>query len=330
VCFIERSVPDTAPLVKPEWHTLLFTWLSPNTDIVIPRDFQQWLSRWSPKLEDLDEAALERIDKRLRQSVTGTLLARTTQSRRVGVVKRCLDVAVRRRVLSSNDWPKPPDKGEQSRKSSRAKRPQDDEVPSVGELREILAAIPSHQASSTMYQVLSAVCAYGGLRPGEAVALRTKDLKLPKKGWGSITVNRSWNGTGRAWGNEEEDIAEPKTIRSLREVPIPPILVEHLSEWIKQQDIKNGPLFATRGGQRPSQSNWNRSLKRACASSGHQTLSPYDLRRTCASHLVDANVMIAEAAARLGHSPEVLIGIYTKRVSGGVERTNQLLNEIYV
>jgi predicted amino acid racemase len=39
--------------------------------------------------------------------------------------------------------------------------------------------------------------------------------------------------------------------------------------------------------------------------------------------------MIAEAAARLGHSPEVLLSIYTKRVSDGVERSNRLLDTVY-
>jgi len=39
--------------------------------------------------------------------------------------------------------------------------------------------------------------------------------------------------------------------------------------------------------------------------------------------------MIAEAAARLGHSPEVLLSIYTKRVGDGVQRSNHLLDVIY-
>jgi hypothetical protein len=39
--------------------------------------------------------------------------------------------------------------------------------------------------------------------------------------------------------------------------------------------------------------------------------------------------MIAEAAARLGHSPEVLLSIYTKRVSDGVQRSNYLLDVAY-
>jgi integrase len=328
VYFIERSVPDNAPQVTPKWHHDLPKWLTPGTSVSLPRDFQQWLSRWSPKLEDLDEAALARIDKRLRQNIDGEPLARTTQARRVNVVKRCLEVAVRKRVMSVCEWPKS-DHGERSRKSSWAKSSVTDDVPSVAELHAIIAAIPSHQPSSKMYQTLSAVSGYAGLRPGEAVALEVQDLELPAKGWGQISVRRSWNGTGRAWGTESEDLARPKTQRSLREVPIPPVLVKHLRDWITQQDISSGPLFVTRAGTRPTQSNWNRALKRACESVGATPLPPYGLRRTCASHLVDANVMIAEAAARLGHSPEVLLSIYTKRVGDGVQRSNHLLDVVY-
>jgi integrase len=180
-----------------------------------------------------------------------------------------------------------------------------------------------------MYQTLSAIAGFGGLRPGEAVALHLEDLDLPQRGWGRISVKRSWNGVGRAWGTENEDIGEPKTKRSLREVPIPPVLVGYLRDWISQEEITSGPLFVTGSGTRPTQSNWNRALKNACRRADLAPLPPYGLRRTCASHLVDANVMIAEAAARLGHSPEVLISIYTKRVSDGVERSNRLLDQVY-
>lgn len=328
VYFIERSVPDNAPQVLPKWHSDLPKWLTPGKSAPLTRDLQQWLSRWSPKLEDLDEAALDRIDKRLRQNINGEPLARTTQSRRVNVVKRCLNVAVRKKVMSVCEWPQS-DHGEKSRKSSWKKASMADDVPSVAELYALIASIPSHQPSSTMYQTLSAVSGYAGLRPGEAVALEVEDLDLPDIGWGQITVRRSWNGTGRAWGTEAEDLAEPKTMRSLREVPIPPVLVSHLREWITKQSISSGPLFVTRAGTRPTQSNWNRSLRRACEIVGIPPLPPYGLRRACASHLVDANVMIAEAAARLGHSPEVLLSIYTKRVSDGVQRSNDLLDIVY-
>lgn len=329
VYFIERSVSDKAPPVTSQWHKVLPEWLTPGKSELLTRDLQQWLSRWSPKVEDLDEAALERIDKRLRQNINGELLARTTQSRRVNVVKRCLDVAVRKKVMSVCEWPKS-DHGQSARKSSWAKSSVTDNVPSVAELHAIIAAIPSDRPSPMMYRTLCAVAGYGGLRPGEVVALRVEDLVLPETGWGQISVKRSWNGTGRTWGTEAEDLAEPKTKRSLREVPIPPVLVSHLREWITHQDLTSGSLFVTRAGTRPTQSNWNRALKRACESVGVMPLPPYGLRRTCASHLVDANVMIAEAAARLGHSPEVLLSIYTKRVSDGVERSNQLLDAVYI
>jgi integrase len=153
-------------------------------------------------------------------------------------------------------------------------------------------------------------------------------LSLPRSGWGYIEVRRSWNGTGANWGDESENEGMPKTESAQRTVPISPILVKHLRDWIAENRPTDS-LFISDEGKRPSQSNWNRSLKAACEKVGIAPLSPYGLRRTCATHMVYASVLIAEAAARLGHSPEVLLTYYTKRMSGGEERSNQLLDAAY-
>lgn len=326
VCLVERSMPDRAPFITGEIHRAIRLWLSPAGDVKESlRDRLDQQLSWSPRLEELDEHALHRLDTRLRQDLDGNKLARNSQSRRVGVVKRCLKVAVKRGLMTSCDWPEP-ELGASRRKSSRNTAPTDVPVPSVKQLEQILAAIPSHQPSSVKYQILSAVCAYAGLRPGEAIALQVEDLDLPKKGWGQLTVTRSWNGVGEDWGTEEENQGEPKTYRN-RPVPIPPVLVAQLQHWIDTTSPKDS-LFVN-DGKRPTQSNWNRALKRACETAGVAPLSPYGLRRTYASHLVDANVMIAEAAARLGHSPEVLLTHYLKRMSDGEARSNKLLDAIY-
>ena len=73
---------------------------------------------------------------------------------------------------------------------------------------------------------MTAVAYYGGLRPSEVVMLRVRSLTLPVMGWGRIDVTEadiSWDEPG-----------EPKT--GPRRVPIPPVLVDTLGEWIEGND----------------------------------------------------------------------------------------------
>jgi len=97
----------------------------------------------------------------------------------------------------------------------------------------------------------------------------------------------------------------------------------------KRQNIETGPLFLTRTGSRPTQSNWSRSLVRACSIvEWPYPLTPYGPRRTNASHLAQS-IPIAEAAARLGHSVEILTKHYVKRVAGQVALSNEILDNLY-
>lgn len=267
----------------------------------------------------------------MRISLDGrTLYAPSTQNRLVTVAKTALSVAVRRGLIDTVPWPRRESGATAKSDQQQLEELVDEEVPNVQQLLEILDAIPNHQPASHMYRALSAVCGFAGLRPGEAVVLVVADLILPKSGWGSIRVTKAWSGVdGGKWNSEFESIAGPKTQRSRRTVPIPPLLVEILCEWMKRSDIDHGPLFLTRSGTRPTQSNWLRSLRRACEiADWPNRLTPYGLRRTNASHLVQA-IPIAEAAARLGHSVEILTKHYVKRVTGQVDRSNEILDVIY-
>jgi integrase len=340
-----NSARPGASAPRIEWRAALTAWMTPSpitpdtgksvewvwSDDPLPRSLQAWLTRNSPFVGDLGKEALYETDRRMRISLDGvTPYAPTTQSRLVTVAKTALWVAVKKGLLETVQWPRR--EGGARAKSDRQESNEfcDQEVPSVGQLKAILDAIPSNQPASHLYRALSAVCGYAGLRPGEAVVLEVEDLLLPDAGWGSIRVSRAWSGVeGGRWNSESEEIAGPKTKRSRRTVPISPVLVEILVDWIQRSNIDSGPLFLTRSGSRPTQSNWSRTLNRACTTAGwNTTLSPYSLRRTNASHLAQT-IPIAEAASRLGHSVEVLTKHYVKRVAGQVALSNQILDGLY-
>ena len=340
-----NCVRKEASTPRAEWRAILSTWMMPRavdcgsrksvqwvwSDEQLPRGLQSWLNKNSPLLADLNKETLYETDRRMRVSLDGvTLYAPNTQNRLVTVAKTALSTAVKRGLLETVPWPRR--EGGATAKSDQREIDEflDDEVPSAGLLMTILDAIPSHQPASYLYRALSAVCGFAGLRPGEAVVLEVEDLLLPDIGWGSIRVTRAWSGVdGGKWHSEHEAIAGPKTRRSKRTVPIPPLLVAILIDWIERSSIETGPLFLTRGGLRPTQSNWSRALARACNNADWPTpLSPYDLRRTHASHLAQT-IPIAEAASRLGHSVEVLTKHYVKRVAGQVALSNHILDRMY-
>ena len=63
-----------------------------------------------------------------------------------------------------------------------------------------------------------------GLRPSEVVMLRPSALELPRRGWGRIHVVEAHISL--------DEPGEPKT--GPRTVPIPPVLVSMLAEWLAE------------------------------------------------------------------------------------------------
>jgi integrase len=181
----------------------------------------------------------------------------------------------------------------------------------------VIDALPTHQPGSRMYQVMTAVAYYAGLRPSEVVMLRPRALNLSATGWGSIEVVEAdidWDEPG-----------EPKTAD--RTVPIPPRLVELLRSWIDVHEL--GPddlLFRTRNDRRPTPSNWSRSLHRAYRKVGHAPLRVYDLRHACATTWLRAGVPLGEVARRLGHSVETLVSTYVGALQGDDVASNKLID----
>jgi integrase len=108
---------------------------------------------------------------------------------------------------------------------------------------------------------------------------------------------------------------------------LPPRLVELLRAWIDRHGLADGDLlFRTRVGGRPSESNWSRALKRACANAGQPRIRVYDFRHAAATMMIKARVPLAEAARRLGHSVETLVSTYIGAMEGDDAEANALLD----
>lgn len=152
---------------------------------------------------------------------------------------------------------------------------------------------------------LLAVLVLGGLRIGEALNLRWRDIAL---------------------GGQRLRVVESKTDAGVREVALSPLLLEAQTEYRARARF-TGPddyVFATGGAGHESESNArNRILapaveraNTALLAEGAQTMeaiTPHSLRRTFISLLLFAGVDLRRVMAEVGHAdPKMTLGLYAQ------------------
>lgn len=281
--------------------------------------FEKFLAEFSPSLDELDRRLLADAEARLAVRADGSPRG-SSLARYVKIGRQCLERAVELELIGANPWPPRP-KGHAHRKAvkkaaGRGAGPRIDveTLPSVAEFVALAEAMVSHQPASRQYRVMCETMFYGGLRPSEVVDLRVEDCRFPAEpgGFGELHVRRAFVGL--------EEPGDPKT--GNRRVQIPPVLVEALGAHLERNAIEEGFLFRTRTGSRPTGSNWDRILHRACAKVGLRPLCPYDLRHACATNWLNAGVSPGDCAARLGHSVETLHRHYVGVLTGDVAANN--------
>jgi integrase len=317
--FVPMVVSPSAPAPPEGLRRHLLETFPPDSEAPEEDPCERWLARWSFRLDDLDRQILADVDRRLGLGKDGQALSGWTASRFRKLARACIRRAVELDLLAADPWPPAP-KGRSRRKAVRPKSVVDVRaLPDPATMARALAAMPSHQPSSRMYQVMIAVMYYGGLRPSETIMLRSRALQLPDEGWGRIDVI-------------EADIAfdqsgEPKTGR--RTVPIPPVLVTILRQWVDEHGFAPDELlFRTRTGNRPTASNWSRTWQRALRQIGHPPLRVYDCRHAAATTWLAAGVPLGEVARRMGHSVDTLVSTYVGALTGDEDLANRRIDAL--
>jgi integrase len=153
-----------------------------------------------------------------------------------------------------------------------------------------------HLGDATLLSVLG----YGGLRPGEALALRFSDIDH-----GTISVTKAI-----AYGEEKGT----KT-GATRVVRPPSAVARDLAEWKLGSPMPFGLVFPRKTDGKPwTRHDWNNWRRRrfgpASKAAGLEGFRPYDMRHSAASLLIAENRPITEVAAQLGHSPAVCLSVY--------------------
>jgi integrase len=182
---------DNAAAAPPALRAHLSATLRPGADVRAGDPTERWLGRWCLRLGQLDRARLAVVDQQLGVGDNGQPLSAWTASRYRKVSRACIRRAVELDVLPADPWPPAP-RGRARRKAVRTRKAVDVRaLPDPSTMAKALAAIVTHQPASRMYQAMTAVAYYAGLRPSEVVMLRASCVDLPPTGWGTIEVREA-------------------------------------------------------------------------------------------------------------------------------------------
>ena len=168
-------------------------------------------------------------------------------------------------------------------------------------------------------RVLVHLLAYGGLRIGEAFALRWSDIDHERQ---TLTVRRSVSEV-----NGRLIVGATKT-SATRAIILPDALVSQLGKAGDPHAL----VFPNRSGTYRRYGNFRRDVwNRACKASGI-VATPHDLRGTCASLLIDAGASPQDVQAHLGYEDvQTTLRLYVRvrpyRNVDIAERLNALIAE---
>jgi integrase len=173
---------------------------------------------------------------------------------------------------------------------------------------------------------------FTGLRRGELLALRWRHINLDRK---ILEVREALEET-KAHGVQ---VKAPKSRAGRRDITLPDVVVETLSEHRKAQlelrlrlgqgKLSDGDLlFPKPGGTLTSPRTFSAEWADIAASVGMPEVTWHALRHTHASQLIDAGVDVVTIAKRLGHSsPNITLSVYAHLFRDNDAKAAQAINE---
>ena len=176
----------------------------------------------------------------------------------------------------------------------------------VAQLAAFASAMAERQRPT--FRMLFRLMADTGLRPGEARGLQLGDID-----WltGTLHVERALRKDG--------GVKATKTKRT-RDVDLSGELVAALRRYVADRTTHSLAkgwgepfwLFVTDQNAPVDQRTMRRSFKAACKRAGLRGFRAYDLRATCASHLLSLGAELTYVSQQLGNSPAVVLKFYAK------------------
>ncbi|MGV9710727.1 tyrosine-type recombinase/integrase [Gordonia sp. NPDC003424] len=182
-------------------------------------------------------------------------------------------------------------------KAGRRPKRVDLELLTPSELVQATAKLHEH------YRTCVPVTAWCGLRFGEMIELRRKDVVVSKDGTMVLKIRRAATIVGK-------DLVEgkPKSEAGVRDITVPPHVAKALTAHMKRF-TEPGPealVFTTIRGTRLTAGTFTKPFKAAVASVGKPDVRIHDLRHVGAVLAAQAGATTKELMGRLGHStPEM-------------------------
>jgi integrase len=294
-------------------------------------DFTGWLEQWSVPLTALEPAILEAALRKATTNRDGTAAAATVARRRRNQVSTALTSAVRRGVIPFN-----PIERVEWRTPSRGLELDISTVPAPADVTALADDVGALRGDGRRMSALFALIGMVGLRPSEAAGLRLEDVSLPSEGWGLAKVRGAITAPGGRFTADgaavEQKGLKHRAQGAIREVPLPPDLVQRLRTHLAAFPAQDGRVFSNAAGRPITAANyspvWIRARERRWPEAHPlRNARLYDLRHAAATMMLRAGVPPAEVAMRLGHSVDVLMRVYAGVFPGDRERSNQLIED---
>jgi integrase len=156
------------------------------------------------------------------------------------------------------------------------------------------------------YRAAVPVAAWCGLRFGELIELRRKDIhtegnRITLKIRRAATTVHNKLAVGP---HNKLVVGPPKTDAGVREVTVPPHVAEILREHMREHTSPGAEafVFTTTRGRRLSQTAFTKTVKNGFDSVGKPDMRVHDLRHVGATFAAQAGATTKELMARLGHT----------------------------
>jgi len=212
------------------------------------------------------------------------------------LLRALLNVAVADEVLATNPC--------RLRAAGIAKSARPSRALTVAEVQALAGKVPAR------YRALVLTLAFGGLRFGEATALRRRDVSADGV---TVAVTRSVKRVGGGWL-----VGPPKTEAGVRTVALPAFvavaLAAHLDEHVGAEPT--ALVFGTSSGNFLAGSNFNSTFRRAVDACGLDPVRIHELRHTGATLAAATGASTKDLMHRLGHSSPAAALIYQHASTG--------------
>ena len=324
--------PATVPEVKndPTFHEFASEWFDAKRGELRPRTIADYSWRLSNHLlpwfawQPLSRITVQEVDRYRQAKVRETVLSAESINKTLTLLSAVLEQAVEYELIDRN-----PAAGK--RRRLRTTKPRRSYLDTAAQIAALLDAAGELDADASVghpghrhirRRAMLATLTFAGLRLGELLALRWRDVDL---------------GTGRL------RIADAKTAAGVRDVHLLPVLRDELLALKARGNPRAEQLvFPTTSGKQIGASNLRRRVlapaielaNAQLANAGESPLpaglTPHSLRRTFASVLYALGSTPPVVMAEMGHTgPQMALAIYAHamaREDGQLEALRQLVN----